>query len=222
MRIGTAAPEPLPESKADAGLIQPSVARLVRCGSRRHRVSSRRGRCGARIKRRGPGCNRCVCRLHHRGPQHAGLKHRPVHRQDHHRRKQQTGQQAELDIRAAAQKLSQLHRCSVIGITSSSTVVSNTSRRLNGRLNSRQSVVPRHHRLQMVPNAPSHHSPASPASSNPASSNHGLSLTHSAWHVEPSRRIAVDRGGHNINWPSSRKWTKNSAMQTNEDVLRRF
>jgi hypothetical protein len=45
-----------------------------------------------------------------------------------------------------------------------------------------------------------------PASTNPASSNHGLSLTHSAWHVEPSRRMAVDRGGHNHKM--SRLWSE--------------
>jgi hypothetical protein len=49
----------------------------------------------------------------------------------------------------------------VIGITSRSAVVSRTRRRLNGRLHWLQSVVvSRHHKLQMVPNAPSHHSPA--------------------------------------------------------------
>jgi hypothetical protein len=102
--------------------------------------------------------------------------------------------------------LSQLHRYSVTGIASISSVVRNTRTRLKGRLHSLQSIVPRHHALQMVPNAPSRHSPAAPAASNPAGSagiigpqpavsgliEHGFSLTHSAWHVErcPRRRLS--------------------------------
>jgi hypothetical protein len=51
-----------------------------------------------------------------------------------------------------------LQRCSVTGITSSSSVVSRTSSRLNGRVHWLLSAVhPWYRRLQMVPNAPSHH-----------------------------------------------------------------